>query len=292
MWFRCSIVLFGALLVEWPALVQSFEAKCHVKYHIHSRVNSTSVTWKQAKDVSKEKSFFIASYRLNFDPIRPTRIFVHGYKSDTDLMDSYAQAYLNAGNFNFIAVDWLAGASTWNYLTAKDRVPEVGKALATFIDHLVNELGMQLHDLILVGHSLGAHVCGWAGKSVKTGKLPVIIGLDPALPGFEIKNGKKRLNHTDASYVQIIHTSGGFFGIKTPLGHSDFYINYGCKQPGCSGMTSRKHLFDDSSIDSRIDNFSFSKFQKFAHINVFTIYSKRVCTHRFGPNDVNRMKKS
>lgn len=35
--------------------------------------------------------------------------------------------------------------------------------------------------LSVVGHSLGAHIAGFAGKSVKKGKIGTIIGLDPGL---------------------------------------------------------------------------------------------------------------
>lgn len=111
----------------------------------------------------------------------------------------------------------------------------MGEAVAQFIDHLVT-LGLNLNDLILVGHSLGAHVCGIAGKHIDSGKPAVIIGLDPALPLFNLKNPAHRLTYTDAHYVQIIHTSGGFLGVKHPIGHADFYPNYGCVQPGCSGL--------------------------------------------------------
>lgn len=217
---------------------EKFKAVKHVKYQIwsHADTNFTTIPHAHFSDPHTRDNNFEHENRFNFDPRRPTRIFVHGYYSEDELMKSYAKAYLNVGDFNFIAVDWLAGATTLNYPRARHRVREVGEALAVFIDHLV-DMGMNLEHLILVGHSLGAHVCGFAGKSTTSGKLPIIIGLDPALPLFSLKNRGHRLTYTDARYVQIIHTSGGFLGIKHPIGHADFYPNYGCKQPGCSGIT-------------------------------------------------------
>lgn len=60
-----------------------------------------------------------------FNPNRPTRIFVHGYKSKEKVINRYRDAYLRSGDYNFIAVDWIKGASTYNYYSAKSRVGPV-----------------------------------------------------------------------------------------------------------------------------------------------------------------------
>lgn len=60
-----------------------------------------------------------------FDPHRPTRIFVHGFRSKEKVIKRYSDAYLQNGNYNFIAVDWIEGASTINYFSAKSRVRPV-----------------------------------------------------------------------------------------------------------------------------------------------------------------------
>ena len=60
-----------------------------------------------------------------FNPSRPTRIFIHGFKSKEKTINRYAEAYLKSGDFNFIAVDWLKGSNTFNYLMAKGRVRPV-----------------------------------------------------------------------------------------------------------------------------------------------------------------------
>lgn len=67
-----------------------------------------------------------------FNPNRPTRIFVHGFKSKEKVMIRYKDAYLNLGDYNFIAVDWTKGASTYNYFSAKGRVGPVSLALEEF----------------------------------------------------------------------------------------------------------------------------------------------------------------
>lgn len=61
------------------------------------------------------------------------------------------------------------------------------------------------------------------------------LGLDPALPGFELPLiAPQHLNRNDAKFVDIIHTNIGYAGYETPLGHADFYPNGGGPlQPGC-----------------------------------------------------------
>lgn len=64
-----------------------------------------------------------------FDRNRPTRIYVHGYRSKRKNFLKYAEAYRLKGNFNFIAVNWLDGASTINYYKARNRVEAVSVRL-------------------------------------------------------------------------------------------------------------------------------------------------------------------
>lgn len=67
-----------------------------------------------------------------------------------------------------------------------------------------------------------------AGKNVRAGKLPKIIGLDPAFPLFSIDKPHERLNSSDAIYVETIQTSKlGFFD---PIGKVSFYPNGGLIQ--------------------------------------------------------------
>lgn len=67
---------------------------------------------------------------------------------------------------------------------------------------------------------------------VKKCKLTVFLGLDPASPFFDNDPGSS-LDATDATFVDVIHTSAGFLGQPGPIGHADFYPNGGSQQPGC-----------------------------------------------------------
>jgi pancreatic triacylglycerol lipase len=85
----------------------------------------------------------------------------------------------------------------------------------------------------LIGHSLGAHISGAAGKRVQNGRINTIVGLDPAGPLFDANNPVNRLDRNDAEYVEIVHTDTASFGIAFPIGDADFYPNGGTGMPGC-----------------------------------------------------------
>lgn len=69
------------------------------------------------------------------------------------------------------------------------------------------------------------------GKRVRSGKIGKIFGLDPAFPLFSMDKPDERLDASDATYVETIHTSRlGFF---QPIGMVNFYPNGGKSQPDC-----------------------------------------------------------
>lgn len=80
----------------------------------------------------------------------------------------------------------------------------------------------------IIGHGLGAHVAGYAGQSI----LPAvsrITGLDPAYKYFCNMPDNVRLDATDASFVDVIHTGlksydSGHGGCHK-LGHVDFFTS-------------------------------------------------------------------
>ena len=99
-----------------------------------------------------------------------------------------------------------------------------------------------------IGHSLGAHTCGFAGKALKKIEnnlmLSRLSAMDPAGPLFLKKillagssdNPKDaRVDKGDAVFVDATHTDGRIYGAFTPVGHIDFYPGnageYGYAQP-------------------------------------------------------------
>ncbi|XP_055308035.1 lipase member H-like, partial [Sitodiplosis mosellana] len=174
--------------------------------------------------------------KSNFNKNVPTRFISHGfleYNGGTRrvINDAYlSKAKIDA---NMIAVNWEKLSQTFNYIAVRNRVKPVGIQIAAMIDFMVKNHLVSIDDITLIGYSLGAHVVGMAGKHVKTGKLPKIVGLDPAGPLFALENPNERLDREDAKYVEVIHTNGNLFGMDYPIGTANFYPNYGLTQPGC-----------------------------------------------------------
>lgn len=105
--------------------------------------------------------------------------------------------------------------------------------IANLILKLSKDYNVPLSNIELIGHSLGAHVCGFVGKKIfknTNQKLSKIVALDTAGP---LWIGKKKLLPTDAEIVESIHTTN-VVGLKEKHGTVDFYIN-GPEmiQPGC-----------------------------------------------------------
>ncbi|XP_055538359.1 pancreatic lipase-related protein 2-like isoform X1 [Wyeomyia smithii] len=167
-----------------------------------------------------------------FNPNNPTRIVIHGWGgSQNSLINlNIRNELFNQGQFNFIFVDWGAGNDPF-YPNSRRLVYPVGIATSNLIDYLVKVADLDRADVVVIGHSLGAHAAGNVGKG-QLGRLPTIIGLDPALPFFA-GDVIDRIKKTDAEHVEIIHTNGGVAGFLDPIGDADFYPNWGRIQPGC-----------------------------------------------------------
>lgn len=178
--------------------------------------------------------------KSNFNASHPTRISVHGWggKWNNDQNSLIKDSYLKNGRnepVNVFIVDWSMFSDSSNYYISKSKCSVAGAALGALIDWMNSSAGLSFSKLHLIGHSLGAHVVGFAGKTVKNGRIHTIYGLDPAMPLFNIDNPKTRLAATDAEYVETIQTNGGLKGFYSPIGKASFYPNGGKRQPGCGG---------------------------------------------------------
>ncbi|XP_053549742.1 lipase member H-like [Bombina bombina] len=92
--------------------------------------------------------------------------------------------------------------------------------------------GASLDSIYMIGVSLGAHISGFVGK-MYNGAIGRITGLDPAGPLYNGNSPEERLHHTDAQFVDVIHSDIDALGYRESLGHIDFYPNGGIDQPGC-----------------------------------------------------------
>jgi predicted alpha/beta hydrolase len=79
-----------------------------------------------------------------------------------------------------------------------------------YIEMLLESQKAEPKKFILIGHSLGAHIMGFAGSYInekRHKKVGIITGLDPARPCFVDRDKRYRLDPTDAELVEAIHTS-------------------------------------------------------------------------------------
>jgi len=173
------------------------------------------------------------------------------------------------------------------YYQAAANTRYMGVAVAKMLINIVDDVNLATNSIDhafsfhCIGHSLGAHICGFLGKNLQNlthFSLRRISGLDPAGPLFASDvpfpfnfiniSEDARLNKADAHFVDVIHTDGRArftfevvpqYGTMLELGHVDFYPGsdgeFGWNQPGCwqvgdigSCSHSRSHDYYLSSL--------------------------------------------
>ncbi|XP_066142156.1 phospholipase A1-like [Euwallacea fornicatus] len=170
------------------------------------------------------------------DGSKETKILIHGWLENhkRSWYKAIAGEYLKGNDYNIIQVDWEQPARL-PYLHSSKITKDVGNLVGKFIANS-NIYPKNVH---LIGHSLGSHIAGFAGKRVfqdTNMKIGRISGLDPAGPAFRhpFVTNKDRLDNDDAEIVDVLHTDAGAYGYEDPIGTLDIYINEGRRiQPGC-----------------------------------------------------------
>jgi hypothetical protein len=92
-------------------------------------------------------------------------------KASTNLLITLFSAYLTRGSYNVILVDWNSLSALPWYSAAVRNCQVVGKYLAKFLEYL-DSRGIPLHNVHVLGFSLGAEVAGFAGQDLRHGKEP------------------------------------------------------------------------------------------------------------------------
>ncbi|CAF0804017.1 unnamed protein product [Brachionus calyciflorus] len=182
---------------------------------------------------------------FGFSHSKDTKFIVHGFSSDSNALIEIKNQFLYNYDFNIIVIDWKLGAQAPDYYSAFINTREVGQKMASFIRD-ANITASKVH---CIGHSLGAHICGFTGKSRRIGR---ITGLDPAGPLFKGKPYYSRLDKEDADFVDVIHTDSEL-GIQDSIGHLDFYPNGGASQAGC--LFRSNDLVNSTNDDNKIIQF-------------------------------------
>ncbi|XP_022425225.1 inactive pancreatic lipase-related protein 1 [Delphinapterus leucas] len=174
----------------------------------------------------------------NFQTDRKTRFIIHGFigKGDESWLVDMCKNMFKVEKVNCICVDWKRGSQT-TYTQAANNARVVGAQVAQMLAMLKSNYSYLPSQVHLIGHSLGAHVAGEAGR--KTPGLGRITGLDPVEASFEGTPEEVRLDPSDADFVDVIHTDAAplipfmGFGTKQLVGHLDFFPNGGEEMPGC-----------------------------------------------------------
>ncbi|XP_022917548.1 phospholipase A1 VesT1.02-like [Onthophagus taurus] len=170
----------------------------------------------------------------NIDNTRPLKIICHGADANinVDWYTPMISAYLNKG-YQAIAVDWGELASSAEVVSS---INLVGNLIGTYIIAIQETFEFPLENIHFIGHSLGAHIGGYAGRLVRQvvgTNFARITGLDPGTDLTLNIFGRTVMTPSDADFVDVIHTMAGTGGIGYSVGTADFYPNGGALQPNC-----------------------------------------------------------
>lgn len=219
-------------------------------YTRSNRANPQNISWNSTESAQRAS---------HFNGTKLTKVIVHGYVENPqtrEWMGEMKDAFLEKADVNVIIVDW-SGGNKEPYGQAVANSALVGPMLALQISLLQRLKSATPQKFHLLCHSLGAHVCGYAGKFLN-GTLrqvllflnvgykgffsllknsPQITGLDAARPLFKERQPGGRLWYSDAQFVDAIHTDGKpivGMGLEEPYGTVDIYANGAKTQPGCA----------------------------------------------------------
>ncbi|AUS94238.1 pancreatic lipase-related protein 2-like protein [Trichoplusia ni ascovirus 6b] len=177
--------------------------------------------WNQVLDKNKTKFF----------------VYMHGFTDSPGEVSfkTVSDALIQAGETNIMAVD-ASPLLSHMYLRCTTYVTLIGRKVGEILSNLHSKGKITASNVHVIGHSLGAHMSGFIGKSFKNTtdvKLGRITALDPAGPCFGNLDENSRVSKDDAEFVDVIHTNAGVLGTEMVVGHIDFYPNGGRIQPDC-----------------------------------------------------------
>lgn len=132
----------------------------------NKNVNGTEVDLSNATSI--EQSGYTKS--------KTTVFIIHGWMDSyqSPMAQTVKDAYLASSDLNIFVVDW-SKLSKKEYLAARISVIYVGRVLSSLISGMVRNNLLNLENVVMVGHSLGAHIAGCAGKNLN-GKTNIIVG--------------------------------------------------------------------------------------------------------------------
>ncbi|XP_061601273.1 inactive pancreatic lipase-related protein 1-like isoform X2 [Cololabis saira] len=222
------------------------------------------------QDIKPDESIEVSNYSGR----RKTRFVIPGYlvKGDEDWPQIMCKAVVQKENVNCIAIEWKRGVKT-GFTQAVHNARVVAAQVESMITFLMGKYNQKAESFHIIGHCLGAHAAGEVGSRIPG--LARISGLDPTEPYFQGTNASVRLDTSDATFVDVIHTDGLSFrskrglGMTESVGHIDFYPNGGELMPGCS---SNKYI--SAQLDSIWEGTS--RFDPCNHQRAYEYYTESI----------------
>lgn len=97
-----------------------------------------------------------------FNSSKPTRVIIHGFWNSHNSQINKVLQPIYANNFdvNLIVVSYTIIARDSCYKIARNRIGVIGRRVAMFLDDVIGDDASQWENLVIVGHSLGAHAAG------------------------------------------------------------------------------------------------------------------------------------
>ncbi|XP_026727687.1 lipase member H-A-like [Trichoplusia ni] len=212
-----------------PALIPKSQLK-YLSFVVqgNGRTRQKYSYWN-AKNIAKDP-------RINFK--RKTLLVAIGYLDSPNLPISamFANEYEERG-YNVILVDYQRFATVHYHLATRLMRP-VGMHVAEVLVQLTQN-GLDPSKLELLGFSLGCHTASFIARHYQTmtgRNISTLTALEPSGPCFRNLGPNDRLDASNADFVQVIHTNIDGYGMATPMGHIDFYVNGGEYQPSDIGF--------------------------------------------------------
>lgn len=211
------------------------EDKCpnsNVTFHLYTRETANNPTQLDMANGQTVTTAVLGKSKRVF-------VLLHGYTGHKDFSPNIEirPEILKNGDHSVITIDYGPLVPEPCYIQAVHNLPLVAKCTGQLLDFMMGKSMFALKNLHIIGFSLGAQTAGMISNFVKTGKLPRITGLDPAKPLFTFAPAEYKLTKDKAVFVDVIHTDILARGVLRTAGHSDFYVNGGIEQPGCSLQT-------------------------------------------------------
>ncbi|XP_050070543.1 lipase member H-like [Anopheles maculipalpis] len=161
----------------------------------------------------------------------PITIAIHGWQSGSNstLFNVLTARYLRyVKNTNYCLLDWRPYGEFAYQIAARQSAPLV----ANYLFNLLQSIGILYYPLgkvSMIGFSMGGQIAGLTGKLFR-GQIGTIYALDPAGPLFSFPNDigrDRRLDRSDAKYVQVIFTTRYTAGVGQLVGTQNFLPNEG-----------------------------------------------------------------